>query len=67
MQDSASKISSISAMVSSGQDYAELDQVVHQFKGSTASLGAAALTQLCAQVRLAPSSAPRAVCDGTAH
>ncbi len=33
-------------------DFGELDQLVHQFKGSSASLGAKAITQLCVQLRM---------------
>lgn len=31
--------------------YHEVDQLVHQFKGSSASLGAALIAQLCTQLR----------------
>lgn len=37
--------------VPSDPDFQELDQLVHQFKGSSASLGAKAITQLCVQLR----------------
>jgi len=56
-QDSASKIENIRRMLAAAPphepDYAELDQLVHQFKGSSASLGAKALTHLCVQLRSA--------------
>ncbi len=32
-------------------DYNELDQLVHQFKGSSASLGAQLIAQLCIRLR----------------
>ena len=32
-------------------DFNELDQLVHQFKGSSASLGAATIAQLCIRLR----------------
>ena len=40
-------------MLASGEpDFNELDQLVHQFKGSSASLGAKAITELCVQLRM---------------
>lgn len=51
-EDSARKIDKIEQMLSTpSPDFEELDQLVHQFKGSSASLGAQMLAQLCIQLR----------------
>uniref|UniRef100_A0A7S3QPF2 Histidine-containing phosphotransfer protein n=1 Tax=Dunaliella tertiolecta TaxID=3047 RepID=A0A7S3QPF2_DUNTE len=51
-EDSATKIESIHRMLQAPEpDFQELDQLVHQFKGSSASLGARAITELCVQLR----------------
>lgn len=51
-EDSASKIEKMGQMLSSPQpDFNELDQLVHQFKGSSASLGAQMLAHLCIKLR----------------
>lgn len=52
MQDSVTKIDKIGQMLASGSpDFNELDQLVHQFKGSSASLGAQMIAQLCIRLR----------------
>lgn len=55
-QDGAGKIERVQQLLllagsSSQPDYNELDQLVHQFKGSSASLGATAVAQLCIKLR----------------
>ncbi len=51
-QDSGAKIDKIGQMLTLNPvDYHELDQLVHQFKGSSASLGAHTIAQLCIQFR----------------
>ncbi|EFJ40167.1 hypothetical protein VOLCADRAFT_69909 [Volvox carteri f. nagariensis] len=51
-EDSVQKIERMGAMLSSSApDFKELDQLVHQFKGSSASLGAATIAQLCIKMR----------------
>lgn len=51
-EDSVSKIDKIGQLLSTGcPDYNELDQLVHQFKGSSASLGAQMIAQLCIRLR----------------
>lgn len=51
-QDSAAKLERLSTKLSeSTPDYAEVDALVHQFKGSSASFGAQAITQRCVQVK----------------
>lgn len=52
LQDSVSKIDKIGEMLSTpSPDFNELDQLVHQFKGSSASLGAQMIAQLCVKLR----------------
>lgn len=51
-EDSGAKIDRIGVMLSSpNPDFNELDQLVHQFKGSSASLGAQLIAQLCIRLR----------------
>ncbi|KAG2495565.1 hypothetical protein HYH03_006165 [Edaphochlamys debaryana] len=51
-EDSVQKIDRMGAMLSAQTpDFKELDQLVHQFKGSSASLGAATIAQLCIRMR----------------
>ena len=51
-EDSASKIERIGVMLSAPDpDFTELDHLVHQFKGSSASLGARMIEQLCIRLR----------------
>ena len=50
-EDSAGKLEKLRAKLSvSAPDYGELDQIVHQLKGSSASFGASAIAQHCVQV-----------------
>lgn len=50
-QDSASKLERLAATIaSSPPNYTEIDALVHQFKGSSASFGAQSIAQLCVQV-----------------
>ena len=49
--DSAAKLDKLSKKLTSfPPEYAEVDALVHQFKGSSASFGAQALAMLCVQV-----------------
>lgn len=51
-EDSVGKIEKIGALLSSGApNYYEIDQLVHQFKGSSASLGAQNIAYLCIKFR----------------
>lgn len=51
-QDSAAKLDRLSAkLAESTPDYSEVDALVHQFKGSSASFGAQTITQHCVQLR----------------
>lgn len=62
-EDSAAKIDRISSMLASDPpNYAELDALVHQFKGSSASLGAAAIAQLCIGLRTGCQAHDRQSC-----
>ena len=50
-QDSAAKLDKLAArLAESPPDYADVDALVHQFKGSSASFGAQTVAQLCVQV-----------------
>lgn len=50
-QDSAVKLERLSArLAETPPDYSEVDALVHQFKGSSASFGAQTITQHCVQV-----------------
>ena len=50
-QDSAAKVDRLSAKLAEpSPDYSEVDALVHQFKGSSASFGAQTITQHCVQV-----------------
>lgn len=52
-EDSAGKLDKLRAKLSvDAPDYGELDQIVHQLKGSSASFGASAVAQHCVQVLL---------------
>jgi histidine-containing phosphotransfer protein len=51
-QDSVGKLEKLHQILSQpAPDFHELDQVVHQFKGSSASLGATHIAQLCIKLR----------------
>lgn len=50
--DSAQKLERLDTKLRSVPlDYQEIDQLVHQFKGSSASFGAQAIAQLCVSLR----------------
>jgi histidine-containing phosphotransfer protein len=52
LDDAAVKIERIGQLVHQpSPDFHEVDQLVHQFKGSSASLGAAHIAQLCIKLR----------------
>lgn len=56
--DSASKLQKLVAQLSVARpDFAEVDQTVHQLKGSSASFGARAIARSCVQVGLLTSEA----------
>ena len=51
-EDSASKIEKLAARLSEPLvDFNEMDQIVHQFKGSSASFGARTMAAVCVQLR----------------
>jgi histidine-containing phosphotransfer peotein len=51
-EDSAAKLDKLGALLTGTVvDFNEVDQVVHQFKGSSASFGAAQIAAGCAQLR----------------
>eukprot|EP00798_Chlamydomonas_sp_ICE-L_P030372 gene30372-35378_t len=51
-EDGTTKIEQMGMLLQgSPPDYSELDQLVHQFKGSSASLGAQAIAELCVSLR----------------
>eukprot|EP00775_Hariotina_reticulata_P013670 gene13670-13792_t len=51
-EDSVGKIDKVYQLLSQPlPDYEELDQIVHQLKGSSASLGATHIAQLCIKLR----------------
>jgi histidine-containing phosphotransfer protein len=67
-QDSGAKIDRIGQLLSnSPPDYHELDQLVHQFKGSSASLGAAQIAQLCIRLRESCQQQDQATCVALQH
>lgn len=52
-EDSAGKLEKLDAKLAAPvPDFNEVDQLVHQFKGSSASFGAQGLATLCVQARL---------------
>lgn len=51
-EDSASKLEKLEAkLATDAVDFNEVDQLVHQFKGSSASFGAQVIAQLCVSLR----------------
>ena len=51
-EDSAAKLEKLSLKLQDpAPDYASIDQLVHQFKGSSASFGAQAIAQACSKFR----------------
>jgi histidine-containing phosphotransfer protein len=64
-EDSVQKIERVGAILATpSPDYNELDQIVHQFKGSSASLGASRIAQLCIKFREACQQANQPACQG---
>jgi histidine-containing phosphotransfer peotein len=62
-EDSMGKIERVQQLLNGpSPDYAELDAIVHQFKGSSASLGATHITQLCIKLREACQAQNVAAC-----
>lgn len=62
--DSVGKIEKIYHLLSApSPDYEELDQIVHQFKGSSASLGATYIAQLCIKLRESCQQQNAAACQ----
>ncbi|KAK9869060.1 hypothetical protein WJX84_011902 [Apatococcus fuscideae] len=62
--DSASKIEKLEQRLGRSQpDYADVDQLVHQFKGSSASFGAHSMAQLCAKLRESCQAQDQAGCQ----
>ncbi|PNW88687.1 hypothetical protein CHLRE_01g040450v5 [Chlamydomonas reinhardtii] len=62
-EDSVQKIERMGAMLTApAPDFKELDQLVHQFKGSSASLGAATIAQLCIKMREGCQTSNQAMC-----
>lgn len=52
-EDSAGKLDKLEAKLAAPTpDFNDIDQLVHQFKGSSASFGAQKLAALCVQVKL---------------
>ncbi|KAL6747471.1 histidine-aspartic acid phosphotransferase 1 [Haematococcus lacustris] len=64
VEDSSAKIDKIAAMLTTvaEPDFNELDQLVHQFKGSSASLGAQTIAFLCVKLRERCQSCCRSGC-----
>jgi histidine-containing phosphotransfer protein len=63
-EDSVQKIERVGTVVAAPQpDYNELDQIVHQFKGSSASLGASRIAQLCVKFREACQQTNQPTCQ----
>lgn len=63
-EDSGSKLAKLDARLSdpSPADFNEVDAVVHQFKGSSASFGAAAMAALCVSLRDAAAARDAGAC-----
>ncbi len=56
-EDSAGKLEKLDAKLAAPvPDFNEVDQLVHQFKGSSASFGAQGLASLCVQASLRKTS-----------
>ena len=64
-EDSASKIEKLDAILraGAGPDFNKVDEVVHQFKGSSASFGAHAMAHCCVQLREACHAHDTATCQ----
>ncbi len=63
--DSSSKLEKLEQRLSQSQpDYGDIDQLVHQFKGSSASFGAHSMAQLCAKLRETCQAQDQITCQG---
>lgn len=63
-EDSASKLEKLSTKLQDvSPDYTAIDQLVHQFKGSSASFGAQAIAQACSRFRELCQQEDRASCQ----
>jgi histidine-containing phosphotransfer protein len=63
-EDSAAKIEKLQALLANEvADFVALDQLVHQFKGSSASFGAHSMASTCVQLRDACHAHQAAVCS----
>jgi len=64
-EDSGSKLEKLDAQLSSQgpPDFNAVDQLVHQFKGSSASFGAQQIAQLCVHLREACQRQDRQACQ----
>ena len=63
-EDSGTKIDKLAALLSSSiVDFAQVDQLVHQFKGSSASFGAHSMAGACVQLRDACHAHQTATCQ----
>eukprot|EP00878_Enallax_costatus_P004771 GHUV01005022.1.p1 GENE.GHUV01005022.1~~GHUV01005022.1.p1 ORF type:complete len:142 (+),score=34.80 GHUV01005022.1:197-622(+) len=63
-EDSQAKIEKVQQLLSQPMpDFEELDQIVHQFKGSSASLGASYIAQLCIKLRESCQQRNTAACQ----
>lgn len=52
LEDSAAKLQRLGSCLSvSAPNFSEFDQIVHQFKGSSASFGAAQMAAICVRMR----------------
>lgn len=62
--DSIEKINRMELLLAAeAPNYTELDQIVHQFKGSSASLGARSVCQLCVSMREGCQSKDKNMCQ----
>ena len=63
-EDSTSKLEKLSAKLQDDNpDYSAIDQLVHQFKGSSASFGAQAVAQACSKFRELCQQEDRSSCQ----
>jgi histidine-containing phosphotransfer protein len=63
-EDSASKIEKLAGLLSGASiDFTQVDQLVHQFKGSSASFGAHGMATACVQLRDACHAQQTATCQ----
>jgi histidine-containing phosphotransfer peotein len=63
-EDSASKIEKLAGLLSGAAiDFTQVDQLVHQFKGSSASFGAHGMATACVQLRDACHAHQTATCQ----